>query len=282
MTPRAVPAATGDAAEEVEVDLLLEALRRVHGYDLRGFSRSSLRRRLLIWARLEGVDGVSGLQGLILRDRTAVSHLLRRIAVPATGLFRDPSLYASLRSDVVPLLRTWPSIRVWHAGCATGEEAYSMAILLEEAGLLGRTRIYATDLNPDLLDIARQGIVAHRRLAASAAAYRDAGGAGSLDDHVDSSGAEPRLRPALLQRISWEQHDLLADAGFNEFHLVVCANVLVYFTRSGQDRAHRLLYESLLRFGFLALGHRELITLSPHAASFVPVGTAGRVHKKLR
>ena len=282
MSSRAVPAAAAEPAAEVEVDLLLDALRRVHGYDLRSFSRTSLRRRLLTWARAEGVDGLSGLQGLILRDRSAVPQLLRRIAVPATGLFRDPRLFSSLRTEVVPLLRTWPSIRIWHAGCATGEEAYSMAILLDEAGLLRRSRIYATDLNPELLEIARRGVMPVRRLAASAAAYRAAGGTRSLEDHLGLVGVEMRLRPALLERISWAQHDLLNDAGFNDFHLVVCANVLVYFTPAGQDRVHRLLSQSLLGFGFLALGQRELLTLSPHARRFVAVGDSGRLYKKVR
>lgn len=282
MTPRAVPAAAREAPDDVEVDLLLEALRRVHGYDLRAFSRTSLRRRLLAWARVAGVDGVSGLQGLILRDAQALAELLRRVAVPATGLFRDPVLFRSLRSEVLPLLRTWPSLRIWHAGCATGEEPWSMAILLEEAGLLGRSRIYATDLNPAVLEVARKGVVPARQLGASAAAYRDAGGTGSLDDHLVAAGTESRLQPALLRRITWEQHDLLTDAAFNDFHLIVCANVLVYFAKPGQDRAHRLLYQSLLPFGFLALGQRELITLSPHADRFVAVGDSGRLHKRVR
>ena len=282
MTPRAVPAAAREAPDDVEVDLLLEALRRVHGYDLRAYSRSSLRRRLLAWARVAGVDGVSGLQGLILRDPDAVPELLRRVAVPATGLFRDPSLFRSLRDAVMPLLRTWPSLRIWHAGCATGEEAWSMAILLEESGLLGRSRIYATDLNPALLEVARTGAVPARQLGPSAAAYRAAGGTGSLDDHLVTVGTESRLRPALLQRITWEQHDLLTDAAFNDFHLIVCANVLVYFAKPGQDRAHRLLHQSLLPFGFLALGQRELISLSPYATRFVGVGESGRLYKRVR
>jgi chemotaxis protein methyltransferase CheR len=282
VTPRTVLAAAHEPAAEVEVDLLLDALRRVHGYDLRSFTHASLRRRLLAFARVAGVSGLSGLQGLILRDRTAVPELLRRIAVPATGLFRDPSLFRSLRTDVAPLLRTSPSIRVWLAGCATGEEAYSMAILLDEVNLLGRTRIYATDLNADLLDVARRGAVPARRLAASATAYRQGGGTRDLEDHLSLAGAELRLRPELLGRITWAQHDLLNEACFNDFHLVVCANVLVYFTATGQDRVHRLLYESLLPFGFLALGDRELITLSPYAKRFVAVGGSNRVHKKVR
>jgi chemotaxis protein methyltransferase CheR len=201
--------------------------------------------------------------------------------VPATALFRDPGLFASIRQDVIPLLRTWPWLRIWHAGCASGEEAYSMAILLAEEGLLPRTSIYATDVNEELLARAASGRLTASKLAASQQAHHQAGGTRPLEDHliVDSAGA--RLRPELLERITWAQHDLVSDTGFNDFHLIICANVLIYFTPPFRDRIHRLLDESLVPFGFLGLGERELIAAHPPAQRYRPVPQANRLFKKV-
>ena len=279
--PVAAPA-TSQPLESIEIDLLLEGISRHYGYDFRGFSRASLERRILARLRREGLTTVSALQALVLHDSASLHRLMRVMAVPTTSLFREPELFAAVRQDVVPWLRTWPSLRIWLAGCATGEEAYSMAILLEEEGLLPRSRVHATDVNPDLLVAARSGEVSSDKLVAARRAHADAGGRRPLEEHFTATGTRWRLRPQLLGRITWNQHDLVTDASFNEFHLIICANVLIYFTKLFQDRIQRLLYDSLLPFGFLGLGQRELIILSPHAGCYVPVPPTGRLLKKVR
>jgi len=280
--PTPTEPASSEPLESIEVDLLLEGVSRRYGYDFRGFSRASLERRILSRLRGERLKTVSDLQAAVLHDSASLHRLMRDIAVPTTALFREPELFRSLRDEVIPWLRTWPSLRIWHAGCATGEEAYSMAILLDEEGLLARSRIHATDVNPELLSVARGGQVSLDELASGEDAHRQAGGRRPLRDHFVIAGRRASLRSELLERLTWNQHDLTADASFNDFHLIICANVLIYYTKPFQDRIHRLLYASLLPFGFLGLGRQELISLSPHADCYLPFSPSGRLLKRVR
>ncbi|TMC49434.1 MAG: protein-glutamate O-methyltransferase CheR [Chloroflexi bacterium] len=277
----AAPPQTAETLLELETDLLFEGIRRRYGYDFGAYSRESLQRRLQARMKAEGVLTLSALQEAVLHDSACMHRLLRAISVPATALFRDPGLFASIREDVIPLLRTWPWLRIWHAGCASGEEPYSMAILLAEEGLLARTSIYATDVNDELLTRAASGRLTASKLAASRQAHHDAGGARPLDEHLIVDGTGARLRPELLERITWAQHDLVSDTGFNDFHLIICANVLIYFTPPFRERIHRLLYESLVPFGFLGLGERELIAAHPPTPRYRPVPQANRLYKKV-
>jgi chemotaxis protein methyltransferase CheR len=245
--------------EDIEVELLLEGVRRHAGLDLGRFAAPALRRRLRRCMEAEGVRTVSALQDRVLHDPESLQRLVRTVTVRVTGMFRDPHLFAAVRAQVVPWLRSHPSIRVWHAGCSTGEEAYSMAILLREEGLLERTWIYATDMDAELVRQAAQGRIPRTRLAGYADAHRRSGGTGSLADHVRVEGDWAVLDSGLRSRIVWGQHNLATDGSFNDFHLLLCSNVLIYLDRTPQRHAVGVLRESVAPFGFLLLGARELL-----------------------
>ena len=249
-----------DDPERIEVDLLLEAVYRRYSYDFRGYARASLRRRLWRRAHDERVHTLSGLQERVLHDPMVMERLLRDLSINVTEMFRDPAFFRAVRENVVPILRTYPYVRVWNAGCSTGEETFSLAILLDEAGLLDRTRIYATDMNDDVLARARSGRFPldkmqplHRELPAGGRHRR------LLQVLLACSGNEAVFSSALMDGAVFAQHNLAQDSSFNEFQLVVCRNVLIYFGRPLQERVHDLFLESLARFGVLALGHKESV-----------------------
>jgi chemotaxis protein methyltransferase CheR len=195
----------------------------------------------------------------VLHDPQSLRRFVRTVSVRVTGMFRDPRLFATLRHEVVPWLRSHPSIRVWHAGCSTGEEVWSMAVLLHEEGLLERTRIYASDLDTSLLDRAAQGRMPLQRLPAYAEAHRRAGGTGSLHDHLRIEGEWAVIDPSLMAQVTWAHHNLATDGSFNDFHLLLCSNVLIYLDREPQRHAIDVLGGSVVMFGFLGLGTRELL-----------------------
>jgi chemotaxis protein methyltransferase CheR len=274
-------AGQADEIEELEVELLLTALAYRYGYDFRGYSRASLHRRIERVMEQEGLATVSALQERVLRNPVALGRLLGAITVHATSLFREPLQFAMLGQKVMPLLRTWPFVRIWVAGCATGEEAISMAILLEEAGLLERARIYATDLAPDVLSAARRGAYLPSRVIEAERRYRLSGGKGQLLDHFQREGDRLVVRERLLQQLVIAQHDLVSDGSLNEFHLVLCRNVLIYFDSLLKDRVHRLLYDSLVRFGVLALGPGDRLEHSSRAEGYVSFDEAARLFRKV-
>lgn len=248
-----------DAVEDLEIALLLEAVHQRHGYDFRGYSLSAMRRRIRRRLRDESVRTVSGLQEKVLHDPTAMQRLAENLSVTTTSMFRDPGFFRALRVHVFPLLRTYPVVRIWHAGCSTGEEVYSLAILLQEAGLYERCRIYATDLQPRLLQRAAAGVFELESLRRWEPAYEAAGGAQQLADYYEAQDRHAVMAPDLRRNVIFAQHNLVTDASFNEFHLVLCRNVLMYFTPTLQVRAQRLINDSLGRLGFLGLGHREAV-----------------------
>jgi chemotaxis protein methyltransferase CheR len=250
------PAAT---LEDIEVGLLLEGVRRHFGLDFGRYASPALRRRLRRCMEAEGVSTVSALQDRVLHDPDSLRRFVRTVSVQVTGMFRDPRLFGAVRRHVVPWLRSHPSIRVWHAGCSSGEEVFSMAILLDEEGLLERSRIYATDVDPQLLELAEQGRVPLPRLAGYVEAHRKAGGTGSLLDHLRVDGDWAVLDPRLRSHITWAHHNLATDGSFNDFHLLQCSNVLIYLDREPQRHAVDVLGGSVVSFGFLGLGTRELL-----------------------
>jgi chemotaxis protein methyltransferase CheR len=255
----AVPVAPGGELERIEIELLLEAVDRHYGFDFRGYALGSLRRRLWRSVSEEGLASISGLQEKVLHDPEAMERLLARLSVNVTTMFRDPPFYVAFREHVVPLLRTYPFIRVWNAGCSTGEETYSLAILLEEEGLYDRARIYATDFNSDVLARARAGELPLERMQEYTQNYQRAGGKRDFSAYYSVGNGSARLDDRLSEHVVFAQHNLASDRSFNEFNVVLCRNVLIYFSRELQRRVHRLFYDSLARFGVLGLGQKETL-----------------------
>jgi chemotaxis protein methyltransferase CheR len=267
--------------ERIEVDLLLEAVYRRYHYDFRGYARASLRRRLWRRAHQERVRTLSALQERVLHDPLVMDRLLRDLSINVTEMFRDPGFFRALRTRVVPILRTYPYVRVWNAGCSTGEETFSLAIVLEEAGLLDRTRIYATDINDDVLQRARRGRFDLEHMRRYTDNYHRAGGEGDFSRYFSVDGDEAVFAQALMENAVFAQHNLAQDASFNEFQLVICRNVLIYFGRTLQERVHDLFLESLARFGVLGLGHKESIVTS-HEDRYELLDPAEKLYRRTR
>ena len=273
---------TGTEIEEIEIRLLLEGIRLCYGYDFREYALSPLRRGLVTAMAREGVHTVSAYQDRVLHDAACMRRFLATVGVNVTTMFRDPELMQTLREEVVPLLRTYPSSRIWVAGCATGEEVYSLAILLDEEDMLRRTSVYATDINEDMLAVAKLGSYPVERMHRYEESYQLAGGRGTLADHYSTAGRSARLNRRLQDAITWAPHNLVTDGSFNDFQLIVCANVLIYFRPSLQERAHRLFYDSLVRGGFLALGKRESLLHCPERDHYEQVRDGVNLFRKTR
>ncbi len=269
-----------EARERLEIDLLLEAIQRCYGYDFRGYAPASLRRRL--WHRVhgEGLQTLSGLQERVLHDPSCMERLLRDLSINVTEMFRDPSFYRSLRERALPLLRTHPFIRVWNAGCSTGEETLSLAITLHEAQLLDRTRIYATDINDDALERARSSALPLDRMQRYTENYLRAGGTEDFSSYYTADRDSARFDPALVRGIVLAQHNLVTDGSFNEFHLIVCRNVMIYFGPALQEEVLKLFNDSLARFGVLALGRKESIRRSRYAADLEPLDDVEKIYRR--
>ena len=265
---------------DLEIDLLLEAIYRKYSYDFRHHARASIRRRVQAALTSFGVDRVSLLQDRILRDPTAFTALLRQLTVPVSDMFRDPSYFRALAEHVAPMLATYASLKVWVAGCSTGEEVYSLAILLDEAGLLDRALLYATDINPESLRAAEAGVYALDRVPGFTRNYQQAGGTRSLADYYTAAYGGIALDRRLRARITFSDHCLATDQVFAEVHLVSCRNVLIYFDRELQDRALALFRDSLVPRGFLGLGSRETLRVSRHADAFDEVSRDERIYRR--
>lgn len=248
-----------DTLEDLEASLLLEAIHAYYGFDFRQYSPASLRRRLHKRMADEGLSSLSLLQDRVLRDEAAMERLLLDLSINVTAMFRDPGFYAAFREHVVPLLRTYPYFRIWHAGCSTGEEVYSMAILLHEEGLLDRARIYATDMNEAVLERARSGIFPVDQMKDHTTNYVRAGGTAAFSDYYLARYDGALFHRWLRENIVFARHNLATDGPFNEFHVVVCRNVMIYFDGDLQNRVHDLFHDSLARRGVLALGSKENI-----------------------
>ena len=274
--------ATTDMVENIEIELLLEGIFRRYGFDFRHYAPASLKRRVQLCMREEDVDTVSALQEKILHDSACMERFLLALSINVTSMFRDPRFYLAFREKVVPQLRTFPFIRIWHAGCASGEEVYSTAILLEEEGLYDRARLYATDMNEAVLARATDGIYPLDSMKEYAANYLKAGGKRSLAEYYTAQYERAIFRGDLKKNIVWAQHNLATDGSFNEFHVILCRNVMIYFDRELQARVHKLLYESLATFGLLGLGDKETIKFSPYEACYEELDRAGKWYRKVR
>lgn len=267
--------------EEVEIDLLLEAVYRIRGFDFRDYARASLRRRIQNRLRAERVDKMTHLLDRIVHDASCMDRLVTGLSVNVSTMFRDPGFFRALRAQVFPRLRTWPYIRIWHAGCSMGEEVYSVAIMLAEDGLMGRCRIYATDINETVLQKAREGIYPLELMQRCTQNYIQAGGMRSFSEYYTAAYDNAILTPALREQVVFAKHNLVTDAPFNEFNLILCRNVLIYFNRMLQDRVHRLLYDSLANFGVLGLGARETLSLTPLENRYEEVVAPHRLYRRV-
>jgi len=269
-----------DDIDDIELDLLLEGVYRRWGYDFRDYSRATLRRRIKQHAQHLGLQTPGQLIAPALRDVEAFHALLQTFSVNVTEMFRDPPFYLSLRKNVIPLLRTFPYIKVWHAGCASGEEVMSTAILLHEEGLYDRATIYATDINDTALERAKEGIYPLEVFKNFAANYQAAGGKGSLMDYIHADDTHAIVDRRLTKNVTFALHNLAVDGVFSEMHLVICRNVLIYFNRQLQDRAIGLFHESLVNGGILALGSKETLHFSRLAPQFKALDDKWKIYRK--
>ena len=267
--------------QTLEIELLLLGLTRQYGYDFRGYAPASLKRRIHHAMGELGVSTVSALQDRVLHDEDALERLLRSLTIHVTAMFRDPDFYKAVRRHVIPALRTYPFVRIWHAGCSTGEEVYSMAIMLEEEGLYDRARLYATDVSDRALDRARRGIYSAELMRKYTDGYHRAGGTSDFSRYYIADGAHAILSSSLKRNIVFSQHNLASDSSFNEFNLIFCRNVMIYFGTDLRDRAAKLLHDSLVRFGYLALGKKEAIDPMPVANRFEPLPGDQRIYKRV-
>jgi chemotaxis protein methyltransferase CheR len=266
-----------EALEDLELELLLEALHRRHGFDFRGYALASLRRRVWRRVELDGLGTITALTDRILHDDETLARLMRDLSINVTEMFRDPSFHRALRELAFPLLRTYPFVRVWNAGCSTGEEAWSVAIALDEAGLLERSRIYATDMNEGALAQARTGAFPLERMQSYTENYQRAGGTRSFSEYYVTRGATAVFDEHLARNVVFAQHNLATDRSFNEFHLIICRNVMIYFGRELQRHVHELFLDSLVPLGLLGLGRKEAIQPPELAARYEPL----EAHEKL-
>ncbi len=265
---------------DIELQLLMDAIYLKYHYDFRGYALASLKRRLRTAMDRFGCETLSQVQDRVLRDPALFRKLLDFMTVQVSEMFRDPSYFHALREVVVPMLRTYPSIKVWVAGCSTGEEVYSLAILLKEEGLLARTLIYATDINTEALEKAEAGVYDIDRIAGFTQNHRGSGAHSSLSEHYTAAYGRAVFDKSLKNNIVFSDHSLATDSVFAEVQLVSCRNVLIYFNRKLQDRALGLFRESLCRKGFLGIGSKESLRFSAHADGFEELVREDRIYRK--
>lgn len=271
---------THTKTQDIEVELLLEALFRCHGYDFRHYSRAHITRRILKRVTLAELDSISGLQQELIHDPAMLETLLLDFSINVTEMFRDPEVYRAIRQKVIPLLATYPFIKIWHAGCSTGEEVYSMAILLREEGLYDRCRIYATDFNAGCLDVAKKGIYSMERLKEYTANYREAGGKEPFSAYYHADYDSILIDQSLKENILFSQHNLVTDGSFGDINLIFCRNVLIYFDRSLKNRVIQLFSDSLTPGGILCIGTKESLDTTRFTDQFKKLSGPERIYRK--
>lgn len=267
--------------EDVEIDLMLEGLYRFYGFDFRDYSRASIKRRILELMRAEKLDTVSAFQNRLLHDADCLDRLLLGLSVHATSMFRDPSFYLTFRRKVVPMLRTYPTVQIWIAGCSTGEEVYSLAILLREERLYDKCRIYATDISQAVLRRARDGIFPLAAMREYTINYHQAGGASEFSDYYTAQYDSVIFSSGLKNNLVFSEHNLATDGSFNEFQVILCRNVMIYFNKDLQARVHNLLYDSLSMFGVFGLGNKESLKFTPREAYYEHLNERDKLYRKV-
>ena len=264
----------------LEIDLLLEAIFVKYGYDFRNYSKAHIKRRLLFRLSTSNLKSISEMQHKVLHEADFFEVILRDLSINVTEMFRDPGFYLALRKEVVPVLKTYPYIKVWHAGCSTGEEVYSFAVLLKEEGLYDRTQIYATDFNRNVLDIAKKGIYPIDRIKEFTANYQSAGGTQSFSDYYMANYDSVIYDQSLKKNMVFAEHNLVTDSVFAEVNLVICRNVLIYFNKELQNRVINLFYDSLINGGYLGLGSKETIQFTSKIDKFEVINKEEKIYKK--
>ncbi len=267
---------------DIELKLLLQAVNMNYGYDFNNYSKVHLKRRINQRLKLSNLETISELQNKVLWDKEFFQVFLQDLSINVTEMFRDPEFYAAFRKKVIPDLRTYAHIKVWHAGCSTGEEVYSLAIILKEENLLSRTQIYATDINKRVLEIARQGIYSKKEMNLYSANYLAAGGKGNLSDYYTSKYGSVLFDKSLSKNIVFADHNLVTDGVFAEVNLVFCRNVLIYFDKFLQNKVLGLFSESLTKRGFLCLGTKESLKFTDFENSFSTIDKKTKIYKKLQ
>ena len=267
--------------EDIEIGLLLDGLYRAHGFDFREYSHSSIKRRILEMMRAEKLGTISAFQDRVLHDSSCLDRFLLGLSVHATSMFRDPTFYLTFRKKVVPLLRTYPTVQIWVAGCSTGEEVYSLAILLAEEHLYPKCRIYATDISQAVLRKARDGIFPLSAMRDYTGNYHQAGGTHEFSDYYTAQYDSVIFSGALKSNIIFSEHNLATDGSFNEFQVILCRNVMIYFNKDLQARVHNLLYDSLSMFGVFGLGNKESLKFTPRAAFYEHLNENDKLYRKV-
>lgn len=271
-----------DDLESLEIDLLLEGVFQRYGYDFREYARGSLRRRIKRRVDAERVASVSALQDKVLREPETMDRLLLELSINVTSMYRDPSFYRALRTKVIPMLRTYPFLRIWNAGCSTGEETFSLAILLQEEGLYDRSRIYATDINEEVLARAEEGVFPLDKMRDYTENYIKSGGRRAFSEYYVAGSDGARFRKDLMDNVVFAQHNLVSDRSFNEFNLILCRNVMIYFDKSLQDHVLDLFHKSLVHLGILTLGRKESIRFTNVEGAYSELDGAERIYRKLK
>ncbi|WP_254093540.1 CheR family methyltransferase [Dawidia soli] len=270
------------ALDDKEYKELLEAVRFVYGYDFTEYAESTVKRRIVHFMNTHRIGTPSALGKMLLRDEPLFEEFVQHLSITVTEMFRDPSFYKKLREIVMPQLATYPVIKLWVAGCATGQEAYSMAILLKEAGLLERSIIYATDINQRSLQTAKKGIYPLDGMKNYTKNYLAAGGQGEFSRYYAAHHAAVLLDRSLHDNIVFSPHNLVTDRSFNEFQLVLCRNVIIYFNQRLQEKVLRLLYDSLCPFGYLGLGDKESLFFSDKRTNFEEIDRKEKIYRKIK
>ncbi|MBP1995646.1 CheR family methyltransferase [Paenibacillus eucommiae] len=266
--------------EKIETDLLLNAIYECYGYDFRNYARSSLLRRLDYIRLKNKMEHLSCLIPKLLHDEAFMAQMIRDLSVTVTEMFRDPHFFSELRDKVIPILKTYPFVKIWHAGCATGEEVYSMAILLKEEGFYNRVQIYATDINPESLQIAQEGIYSLENIRKFTANYNKSGGTASFSDYYYAKYQMAKINEDLKKNIVFSTHNLATDHSFGEMHLIICRNVMIYFDRELQQKVIQLFDDSLIHRGFLCLGSKESFEYADSRQQYEVVSSKWRIYQK--
>ncbi|WP_162055710.1 CheR family methyltransferase [Pontibacter pamirensis] len=269
-----------DAHFEQDVEVLIREMHTQYGYDFNGYARASVYRRIKRFLTHRHLSSLEDLRKALMGDSYFFENFLQEITVNVTEMFRDPSFFLSLRNNVLPILSTYPFIKIWDAGCSTGEELFSLAILLQEADLLGRTKIYATDINQKVLKQAKEGIFSAANMTGYTAGYYASGGTQEFSRYYNSNYGSVKFDSSLIKNVVFYPHNLASDTSFNEFHLVLCRNVLIYFNKELQERVFKLFDESLVSLGYLALGKKETLSMSQISSSYNPVDKLNRIYRK--
>ena len=267
-------------AEKMEIDMLLEGIRNRYGYDFTHYSQASMKRRIDLVRDQAGLTSYTALLNSLFHNEQHFDAFLKHMSITVTEMFRDPPVYSAIREKIIPILKTYPFVKIWHAGCATGEEVYSMAILLHEEGFLDRARIYATDFNKHSLDKAQEGVYSSKKIDDYAANYMEAGGKRHLSDYYRASYDLIKFKNYLKERVTFSYHNLVTDGVFGEMNLICCRNVLIYFDKSLQNHVLANFTQSLRHGGFLCLGNKETLNFTAVKSLYEPIDSKQRIYRK--